>query len=143
MTKVVFTREVGDRQYTVEGEMLPSGSALFTFSPALPGRSAVISVNEELVQDVVRTMALGIEYDLELDAVVMVLHLVRPNQIVDTKDEPGFKTAVEVVPAKVVLEMLLDPLMESCPTCGAMPFGDDVTGPDDGNKGGSDKSYLN
>jgi hypothetical protein len=125
---------VGDLDYEVEGEILADGGAMFTFTPPLPQREATISVDPGEVEDVVRVLALNIEYDPEVSAFVLALELVAPEDVTPTDDDPDFRTAVEFVPARVVLEMVLDQVVSACPSCGAFEFGDDIKAKNDSKK---------
>jgi hypothetical protein len=139
VSKHIFKRKFEEHDHEVEAESLPSGNACFTFRPPLPGRAAVITVDKETIQDLVRYSATGSDYDDDADAIVLSLHLV--DKIAPTPDTPGYQTAVEVVPAEVFLDMVLDEILTECPNCGDLHFGDDVLAPDPDDK--PKKTYLN
>jgi hypothetical protein len=129
MSKHVFKRKFEDIDYEVEAESLPSGSVCFTFKPPLPGRAAVVCVPQEVVEALVQDAAVGSDYDHETDSIVLSLHLV--TKVVPTRGHSGYKTAVEMVPARVFLDMTLDHVMTRCDDCHDLHYGDDVLAPDE------------
>lgn len=125
MTPETFELEVDGVKYAIEGEMLPSGAAVFTFTPALPGRTPVIHVPQDVVEDVVRTMAVDVDFNHETGDVILTLPMVSKVEENEEEDQ-GYKTAMEAVPGPVVLEVLLDQVTLKCSHCGGFEFGEDI-----------------
>lgn len=132
MGKTAFKYEVNEVPYDVEAEMLPSGSAAFTFTPPLPGRAPVIHVHEDVVADIVRMVFTEVEYDHDLDGVFLTLSYVGGEGVQAMKDEetgkddPNYRTATQYVPNDLVLDMVLDWVTDPCPDCERLHFGEDI-----------------
>jgi hypothetical protein len=123
-----FERVAAKVPYRVEGEMLPSGAAVFTFTPSLPGRSPVISVDEDTVADIVRFADVGVKYDHEAEEMILTLDYL--DEMRENEDAPEFLVGSQAVPAEFVLELVLDQVVLPCDHCEGFHFGEDVT-PDD------------
>ncbi len=124
MTPETFQVEVNDVQYSVEGEVLPSGGTVFTFTPSLPGRTPVIHVPEDVVVDMMRTLAVDVDINHETGDVLLTLEMVE--DVHPTEGEEGFQTAIETLPARSVLELVLEHVAHPCGHCGRFEFGNDV-----------------
>ena len=128
MSVETFERTVREVPYKVEAEMLPSGGAVFTFTPPLPGRMPVVSVDEGTVADLVRFMDVGVKYDHE--AGEMLLSLDYLMEIKENPDTPEFLIGTQVVPNAFVLDLVLDQIVLPCDNCEGFHFGEDVTSED-------------
>jgi hypothetical protein len=124
VSKYDFDRVVANVEYKIQGEVLPSGKVVFTFGYPLPGRTKVVSVDEDIVMDIVKDSVVNVEYDHKDGAVVLSLEtLTEVKQNVENGD---LMVGYQHVADEDVLDIILDFVVTPCDNCGGFHFGDDI-----------------
>lgn len=118
----LITRTVGGIDYKAQGEVLPSGTAVFTFALPLPGRTPVVSVPEEIVLDIVKDAVVEVEYDPDL-GISISLDLTEVQQ---DPEDPRALVGFQAVSDEQILEIIMDFVVMPCDNCSGFHFGDDV-----------------